>query len=612
MRTFLILPHLSLLLLSVFCLLFPKSGYTTNTALANHPSPYLRSHADDTVQWRLFNKDAFQQALRKQKPILISSGYQSCYWCYRMKEDNFNNPEQGAFVNQHFIPVLVDRELEPETDQWLQQFMEQQRGFGGWPLSVIMTPDAKPIAGYSYTPAKEFTATLKRFIRDWNQNPEAILDNAKQNYQALQNRQQRNSSSAQTNIPAGVLLQHLLRQLSNSADHKFGGFGEREKFPFAPQLNALFELQQLNPDPALQEFMQTTLAAMIGGNLRDHLGGGFFRYSDDRDWTQPHYEKMLYTQALLAPLLIRAGTAWKQPVYTQVGIETLLSMVKRFQRDDGYFLSSLSAVSADGKSGGYYLWTPKQLKSTLRENQHNKVLNLLGEDATLILPFVLAQGEEKQHIQHALLTIRAKRPQSVDNKALTSWNGLALSALASGSAFDAGIQQAGQKLASRLLQLSQQENIAKLADQPQSQDNTASFTAKVYLARGLADWGVKHQQPEFLKAAQKLLLHTYKHHYRKDGWIYSEDNPLLGTLARHHLPDSQLPSASALWLQTARMLVSTDARNQPTELVNAIAAINTLPNDEMTEQAFFHASYIAEQVKHQIITTRKQQEAGLQ
>ncbi len=613
------------------CLIAYTISYAANNLLANQPSAYLRSHAEDTVQWQLFSTDAFQQARQKQKPILISSGYQACYWCYRMKEDSFKNRVLGSMINESFIPILLDRELEVETDQWLQRFMEQQRGFGGWPLTVILTPDGKPLAGFSYTPAEAFTSTLKRFIQDWQRDPQTIIERATQNQQSLQSGQPQeanNQDGSEQNpiIPIGTLLQSLLQQLGNAADVDYGGFGEREKFPHVPQLNALFELQQLNPDPALQNFMQTTLAAMIGGSLRDHLGGGFFRYSDDRDWGQPHYEKMLYTQALLAPLLIRAGTRWQQPVYVHTGVETLRSMIAAFQREDSYFHSSLSAVNAAGKSGGYYLWTSGQLGEVLSDKERSKVFNLLGEEATLILPFLIAQGTEKQSMRGTLLTARSQRKQSVDDKALTGWNGLALSALATGSQLDARVQQAGTKLAAKLLQLSQQDFIPQLADQHLANnkrsnartDNTnktsvkaASLADQVYLAKGLTDWGRQQQKTVYLTAAAQLLLNIYHHYYRPNGWVYSENNPLLGTLIRPHLPDSQLPSTSALWLQTARTLLTTELVAHKTQLATAIAKVETQPNSELTEQAFYHASYIAQQVKQQIIERQTTQQRGV-
>ena len=405
-----------------------------------------------------------------------------------------------------------------------------------------------------------------------------------------------------------------MQQLSNASDNDYGGFGEQEKFPHAPQLNALFELQQLNPDPALRDFLQTTLAAMVGGSLRDHLGGGFFRYSDKRDWGQPHYEKMLYTQAMLAPLFIRAGITWRQPVYVRTGTETLLSMINDFQRDDGYFRSSLSAVSTAGKSGGYYLWTNAQLAEVLNDKQHGKVLNMLGDEATLILPFLLAQGVEKQNMKNALLAAREQRQLSVDEKALTGWNGLVLSALAAGSMLDPNIKQAGEKLAEKLLSLSQHNPIPQLAVQ-KSKDSaqTASLSAQVYLTKGLADWGRQQQEPRYLKAAAKSLLQIKQHYYRKHGWVYSENNPLLGTLIRPHLPDTQLPSASALWIQTARILLTTRLPDYKERLSIAMAEVETQPDSGLTEQAFYHASYIAQRVKQQIMqVTSKPQGAQTQ
>ncbi len=579
-----------LLTLLCLCLLPLLSHAAHNTVLRDHPSPYLRTHADDSIHWNIFSATAFEQAKTSGKPILISSGYSSCYWCHKMKQDTFSNKTVGETVNAGFIPIIVDRELEPEVDAYLQTIMEQQRGFGGWPLTVMLTPDALPIGGFNYTKADEFNATLQRFLNDWATNKTSIQEKAQVKANTLE--QQRNAARtvADTTTPVEV-LQAFLQHVSGAGDEEYGGFGDQEKFPNLPQLSALFTLHQLKPDKDLYAFLQTSLAALIGGGLRDHLGGGFFRYTDDRRWTHPHYEQMLYTQVLAAPLLIRAGVEFKQPAYLQAGREALLHTLTAFRRDDGLLRAGLSAVGGDGTAGGYYLWKPEQLSATVGKDWQNSVHNLLGEEADKVLPFVTVQGDAGKALREKLLSERRVRPLSSDDKALLGWNGLALNAFATAKELDPELQQAGEKLAAQLLALTKQDTLPRLIGEPAAGE--AQFADRVYLAYGLAAWGKANEQTHFTDAARQLLHDTYQRYYDGKGWVQSEANPLLGEIAVPVIADSQLPSPSALWLVTAWQVVDQDPVLR--KIVEEISAI--LPN-ALRDNAFFHATHIAALVQH--------------
>ena len=579
-----------LLTLLCLCLLPLLSHAAQNTVLRDHPSPYFRSHADDSIHWNVFSATAFEQAKTSGKPLLISSGYSSCYWCHKMKQDTFSDKAVGETVNAGFIPIIVDRELEPEVDAYLQTIMEQQRGFGGWPLTVMLTPDALPIGGFNYTKADEFNATLQRFLNDWASNKTSIQEKAQAKANTLE--QQRNAARtvADTTTPVEV-LQAFLQHVSGAGDEEYGGFGDQEKFPNLPQLSALFTLHQLKQDKDLYAFLQTSLAALIGGGLRDHLGGGFFRYTDDRRWTHPHYEQMLYTQVLAAPLLIRAGVEFKQPAYLQAGREALLHTLTAFRRDDGLLRAGLSAVGGDGTAGGYYLWQPEQLSATVGKDWQNSVHNLLGEEADKVLPFVTVQGDAGKALREKLLSERRVRPLSSDDKALLGWNGLALNAFAAAKGLDPELQQAGEKLAAQLLALTKQDTLPRLIGEPAAGE--AQFADRVYLAYGLAAWGKANEQTSFTDAARQLLHDTYQRYYDGKGWVQSEANPLLGEIAVPVIADSQLPSPSALWLVTAWQVADQDPVLR--KIVEEISAI--LPN-ALRDNAFFHATHIAALVQH--------------
>jgi hypothetical protein len=476
------------------------------------------------------------------------------------------------------------------VDAYLQTIMEQQRGFGGWPLTVMLTPDALPIGGFNYTKADEFNATLQRFLNDWATNKTSIQEKAQAKANTLTQQRDAATTVADTTTPVDV-LQAFLQHVSGAGDEEYGGFGDQEKFPNLPQLSALFTLHQLKPDKDLYAFLQTSLAALIGGGLRDHLGGGFFRYTDDRRWIHPHYEQMLYTQVLAAPLLIRAGVEFKQPAYLQAGREALLHTLTAFQRDDGLLRAGLSAVGGDGTAGGYYLWKPEQLSASVGKDWQNSVHNLLGEEADKVLPFVKVQGDAGKALRGKLLSERRVRPLSSDDKALLGWNGLALNAFAAAKGLDPELQQAGEKLAAQLLALTKQDTLPRLIGEPAAGE--AQFADRVYLAYGLAAWGKTNQQTSFTDAARQLLHDTYQRYYQGKGWVQSEANPLLGEIAVPVIADSQLPSPSALWLVTVWQVADQDPVLR--KIAEEISAI--LPN-ALRDNAFFHATHIAALVQH--------------
>lgn len=579
-----------LLTLLCLCLLPLLSHAAHNSVLRDHPSPYFRTHADDSIHWNTFSATAFEQAKTSGKPILISSGYSSCYWCQKMKQDTFSDKAVGETVNAGFIPIIVDRELEPEVDAYLQTFMEQQRGFGGWPLTVMLTPDALPIGGFNYTKADEFNATLQRFLNDWATNKTSIQEKAQAKANTLAQQRDVATTVVDTTTPLAV-LQAFLQHVSGAGDEEYGGFGDQEKFPNLPQLSALFTLHQLKPDKDLYAFLQTSLAALIGGGLRDHLGGGFFRYTDDRLWTNPHYEQMLYTQVLAAPLLIRAGVEFKQPAYLQAGREALLHTLTAFRRDDGLLRAGLSAVGGDGTAGGYYLWKPEQLSAAIGQDWQNSVHNLLGEEADKVLPFVTVQGAAGKTLREKLLSERRTRPLNSDDKALLGWNGLALNAFAVAKGLDPELQQAGEKLAAQLLALTKQDTLPRLIGEPAAGE--AQFADRVYLAYGLAAWGKANEQSAFTEAARQLLHDSYQRYYQGKGWVQNEANPLLGEIAVPVIADSQLPSPSALWLVTVWQVADQDPVLR--KIAEEISAI--LPN-ALRDNAFFHATHIAALVQH--------------
>jgi len=563
-------------------------------------SPYLQAHADDEVNWHAFDRVVFEKAKKQDKPILLSSGYLSCYWCHRMAEDSFRQLSVGLAINNNFIPILLDRELEPEVDAYLQEFMTQQRGFGGWPLTIILTPDAKPIAGFSYQNAEATLKTLNNFAKHWKKQRNAVESSAQEKVRRLKSSLNTQISTRPLKIQR--LLNNFLEQSQRIADNEFGGFGQTEKFPLLPQLATLLDLDGLQNNAQLRTFLQTTLQAMLGSGLRDHVGGGFFRYSDTRKWSAPHFEQMLHSQALIAPLLLQAGKQWKTPTYTEAAREVLLGMIKYFQRSDGLFRAALSAVSRDGVAGGYYLWTDKELRKLLGE-QFPAIYPLpLGGQSTY-LPLITVSGKNRVNIRQRLLKARESRQLKTDDKALLGWNGLALSALASAIELSPAIRNAGERLFNQLKPLLDKDELPKLIGAQEA--GQAQLTDRIYLVQGLHDWARATQNESLQQKIPGQLSALFKHYYDKGNWQAATDKPLIGQLRSPALVDNELPSPTGIWLKLAnQLLMDVDPASRkanPLHLADLQTAFDTVSQklpDTLEDNAFFHGTSLSALLKH--------------
>ncbi len=589
--------------INTFCLFLCLCLLGSETLLANsnnilktNPSPYIRSHADDPVHWRVISQKALLQAQKNNRPILISSGYYSCYWCYRMKVDTFSNKRLASIINTSFMPILIDREVDPLIDQQLQAFMEEQRGFGGWPVTVILTPEGYPVAGFSYVGAESFSQILDKFLHEWKTNSVKIIQLAKAATEArtkkiLQQEQLIDQPDYQK------LLVQFLQQISGASDDVHGGFGDKEKFPHVAQLSALLDIYSLNPDPVLSQFLQITLDNMLRGALRDQLGGGFFRYSSNRDWSNPHYEQMLYTQALMGKLLIRAGQKFKKPEYILAGKETLIYMLEQFRDKEGLYASALSAVS-DNKAGAYYLWTAHELNKLLGKPWEKSIENLLsGDNSQKILPKVIGENSKStKATKTLLLKKRSERQQPYDDKKLLAWHGLVLSGLAYGAQLSPELAKAGQSLASELMLLIDQQRLQNLMNIDADDRGNVSLDSLVYVAQGLLDWWQISGDDKILRNAENLLLMAHQQFYKDDRWL--QDNPygLLTSPPTHAIADSQLPSPTAIWLSLAWALADMDKQSELVTIANEVG--KQLPQS-LQRNAFFHATLISTVIARQ-------------
>src|SRR5437773_11126673 len=449
-----------------------KMSQHTNR-LAHEKSPYLLQHAHNPVDWYPWGEEAFTKARRENKPIFLSVGYSTCHWCHVMAHESFENEEVAAIMNREFVNIKVDREERPDVDRVYMTFVQATTGGGGWPMSVWLTPDLKPFVGGTYFPPEDrygqpgFKEVLERIGTAWKENHDKIVEQGGQIVAALRDSQSRPTDE---NKIDPSILDAAYQQLDRSYDPKEGGFGSAPKFPRPVTLNFLTRFYARDPKSdagkhAL-EMALFTLRKMAAGGMHDHIGGGFHRYSVDRYWHVPHFEKMLYDQAQLAVAYLDAFQITRDRQYESVARDILDYVARDMTSKDGGFFSAEDADSLfeHGKpehgEGAFYIWTKKEIYTALGDaaeifdfhygvqshgnapegsdpQEEFRGQNILIERQTIAETgqhFKKSEDEVHQSLTRArerLFSIRAKRPRPhLDDKIIAAWNGLMISAYA--------------------------------------------------------------------------------------------------------------------------------------------------------------------------------------
>ena len=421
--------------------------------LVNETSPYLLQHAHNPVDWRPWGPDAFAQAQADDKPVLVSIGYAACHWCHVMERESFENEETARLMNDLLVCVKVDREERPDVDGIYMSAVQQMHGHGGWPLNVFLLPDGRPFYGGTYFPPADragmpsWSKVVAAVADAYRNRRDAALENARTLTDALQAASGAQASGGDANDTA---LAEAASALAALHDAEHGGFGGAPKFPQAMALEFLLHRYDRAGGEDALEVVESSLAAMHNGGIYDHLGGGFARYSTDNFWLVPHFEKMLYDNALLAPLYLKAFQTTGGARCREAAEETLAYLLRDLRHPGGGFFSSQDADS-EGVEGKFYVWTPAEIEAALGAEdarlfrryygvgvhgnfEGRSILHVrdsaaaaarnLGTDAPELL-------ERLAPMRRALLAERAKRvPPATDDKVLTAWNGMALRALA--------------------------------------------------------------------------------------------------------------------------------------------------------------------------------------
>lgn len=407
--------------------------------LKHETSPYLLQHAENPVNWYPWCGEAFEKARREDKPIFLSVGYSTCHWCHVMARESFENKETAAVLNRYFISVKVDREERPDVDSVYMSVCQAFTGSGGWPMSIFMTWDKKPFFAGTYFPVHArygmpgFSDVLHAVAEQWKDGREALMHSAAQVIAHL-----KQSQSGQKSGNGANLSENAVKALAESFDSKYGGFGAAPKFPMPHNLLFLAHYAQVTDEPGLLEMVEKTLIQMRKGGIFDQIGGGFSRYSTDRYFLAPHFEKMLYDNALLIIVYAAVYGVVRKQEYLDTAIKTAEYVLGEMTSSCGGFFSAQDADS-EGEEGRYYTFTLEEILDVLGEEKGRRFSNAFditadGNFEGANIPNLLKNHGENPDFKEELGKLYAyrknRRKLHLDDKILVSWNSMMIAALA--------------------------------------------------------------------------------------------------------------------------------------------------------------------------------------
>jgi uncharacterized protein YyaL (SSP411 family) len=419
--------------------------------LAQERSPYLLQHKDNPVDWYPWGAEAFERARKEDKPVFLSIGYSTCHWCHVMEHESFENERVASALNQDFVAIKVDREERPDVDDIYMNAVQAMTGSGGWPLSLFLAPDGKPFYGGTYFPPEDrygrpgFMTLLESVSRAWKTRRAELESSAGE---LLAHLDALGQIAAGESAVGPEALETAARALSKEFDPRHGGFGGAPKFPPSMRLELLIRYWLRTGEPRAREMVETTLTRMAEGGMYDQVGGGFHRYSVDAQWLVPHFEKMLYDNALLSRTYLLAARAFEAPEHARIARETLDYVLREMTPPGGGFFSAQDADS-EGKEGTFYVWDPESLEAAVGAEaapivaarfgvtaagnfEHGQtVLSIVRSVPDLAREYGLPEQRVSEILAKARESMYASRSRRVwpgtDDKLLTDWTSLAIS-----------------------------------------------------------------------------------------------------------------------------------------------------------------------------------------
>ncbi|MEI6021100.1 MAG: DUF255 domain-containing protein, partial [Bacteroidota bacterium] len=335
--------------------------------LIHESSPYLLQHAYNPVHWRPFSKEAFDLAKKLNKPLLISIGYSACHWCHVMEHESFEDEQVAALMNEHFINVKVDREERSDVDMLYMQAVQLMTGHGGWPLNCFVMPNGQAFYGGTYFKKEHWLRILQNLSELYHKDPEKVMQYASELNKGIVQSELLSIQKRSEEDLNNSILQKTIAKWKLSMDFEEGGPNRSPKFPMPSNYQFLLRYALLENDHALLDYVKLSLNKMACGGIYDQLHGGFARYSTDKFWKVPHFEKMLYDNAQMASLYTEAYLLTEQSLYKDIAIEVLGFVEENWWQDEGYFFSAYDADS-DGEEGKFYVWNELDLKDVLGED----------------------------------------------------------------------------------------------------------------------------------------------------------------------------------------------------------------------------------------------------
>ena len=539
-----------------------KTKHTNH--LAQEKSPYLLQHAHNPVDWYAWGSEAFEKAKKEDKPIFLSIGYSTCHWCHVMERESFENEKIAKIMNENFVSIKVDREERPDIDQIYMTAVQTMTGGGGWPLSAFLTSDLEPFYGGTYFPPERrwgrpgFDEILREISRMWKEERAKCLDSGRD----LAGRLKAEKASAGGPKLSEDVLKKAYFTFKDMFDSQDGGFGAAPKFPRSETISLLFRIYRRTGEKHAYEMATKTLEKMARGGMYDQLGGGFHRYATDAQWLVPHFEKMLYDNALLVRSYLEAYVIDKNEMWAGVARETLDYVLRDMTSSQGGFYSAEDADS-EGVEGKFYVWSEDELKKILTVDEFKKIKEIFQtspegnfEGKNILHPsaFSLWSVRYQPPLAAAMKKLFQVREERIhphkDDKIIASWNGLMISAMAMGAQVlgDEGYLEAARRAADFILTKMWDGKVLKRRYREGDVRFQGSVDDHAFLIQGLLDLYETDFDPRWFEAACALQKKADELFWdsKGGGYFYTDtSDPTLLTRTKD-VYDGAVPSGNSI------------------------------------------------------------------
>ena len=583
-----------------------QTSHQHTNRLIHATSPYLLQHAHNPVNWYEWGDEAFAKAKAENKPIFLSIGYAACHWCHVMEHECFENTDVAKVLNENFVSIKVDREERPDVDEiYMHVTQVTNRGHGGWPMSIFLSPDRKPIFAGTYFPRQQFLTLLDRIHDLWVNHRDDITRQGDQLHDMVQ--QWARIADHDESVPALDVVDETAKLLARHFDLSRGGYqSQGNKFPPSMAMELMLRVYRRTGDSALLEPVRVTLDRMAAGGIYDHLGGGICRYSTDPDWLVPHFEKMLYDQALVSSIYLDAYQVTGEKRYADVARDILNYVIDDLQSPQGGFYCTRDADS-EGMEGAYYIWTVEQVRSVLGEAEADlfcqyydvtekgnwfesrghapagpkNILHVAQSPETFARLHDLTPEALDKKIaawRKAMLAVRSKRvPPALDDKVLAAWNGLMIASMAKGAVVldDARYRASAVRATDFVLSKMRRDGRLLRTYRAGSARLTAYLSDYAFMTDGLLNLYEATADRKWLQEAIDLSDQLVAHYYDPSGGAFfftADDAEEL--MARTKNPrDGAVPSGNSVaadnFVRLARLLDRADYREKARSIFQA-------------------------------------------